>query len=190
MIEVIAALSTIGAAVALILYLRKFDTGKRLADKLATLLEADVDYPGHMAFANKGGEYFHGCRVARFRTISDLNHFFEPGSKGHLKLVGEIIAAPDGSFLCVYTAKLTNADLERVERWNREQHAAFAEERKAEEQEQREKEEARLRDEAETKRLAEVGRKYEARTAKLRVMAPGSDRKEAEKRLNAGELDE
>lgn len=186
---IVSAIGVVG--VVLTLWLRRFDTSKRLADNLVKLNEHDIDYPGHMAFANKGGEYFHGCRVARFRNVSELNHFFEPGAMGHLKLVGEILPMPDSSLLVVYTQKLSNKEIERTERWSRDRHEYFAEERRKEEAEELERAEEKAKEQAETLRLAEIGRKVEARKAKIRGLAPGSaERKDLEKKLAAGDVDE
>lgn len=189
------ALTILGAACIIFLvlrglYNRRYDTPKKLRGNLPTLKDGTIEYPGHMAFANKGGEYFHGCRVAHFKDIADLNAFFCPGNAGHLKLVAEIIPQNDGSVLCVYNNKLSAEDMEEVEEFNREMHAHFSkrkEEREAQKQEERE---AKYREEQETKRLAEVGRRYESRVKSIRLLPPGTERKEAEKRLNGGELDE
>lgn len=167
----------------------KYDTAHRLHHKLKPHVQADVKYPGHMAHANRGGDFFHGCRVGRFRTVEDINKFFEPGAEGHLMLVTDIIPQLDGSLLVVYTAALSQSDMENIEEFSRNQNAYFQERRQQREAERREAEEARLKEEAEQKRLAEVGRKYEERVGKIRGMPPGFERKQEEKRLNSGELE-
>lgn len=166
----------------------KYDTPDELNGEFEILKDGTIEYPGHMAFANKGGEYFHGCRVAQFANITDLNKFFLPGKKGHLKLVGELIPAHDGSIICVYTNKLSRDDLEDVEEFNREMHSFFEKKREDRNEQRRKEQEKELKAAEEQKRLAEVGRKYEARIAKIREMPPGKEQKEAMKELNSGVL--
>lgn len=168
---------------------QQFDTPKKLRGNLVKLTNAGVDYPGHMAFANKGGEYFHGCRVALFKNVRDMNKFFEPGNAGHLKLVGEIIPGPQG-IMVVFNAKLSSSDMEDIDEWNRAQHEYFSKKRAHREQEKLAAEESKLLAEAEDKKFARIGRRYSARVSKIKEMAPGADRNSAEKALNAGELPE
>ncbi len=152
---------------------------------------AVVNYPGHMAFANKGGEYFHGCRIGHFKDIAALNEFFAPGSVGHLKLVAEILPQNDGTVLCVYTNKLSHEDMEDVEEFNRNMHSYFEEKREKRKNERLAAEQKREDEAKEAKRLAEVGRKYEARTKHVKTLEPGSlERKRQERDINSGFLDE
>jgi hypothetical protein len=168
---------------------RGYDTPQQLLGSFPLLVDGAITYPGHMAFANKGGEYFHGCRVAKFRTVQDLNEFFLPGNAGHLKLVAEIIPAPDG-LIVVFNNKLSAEDMEDIEEFSRNQNQYFAEKREKRRLEKLVEEEDKLKAQAEEKSMAEIGRKYVARTKKIKDMAPGADRKAAEKKLNSGELDE
>lgn len=185
--KIIAAIITVVQSV--LERFRKYDTPKQLLGSFPLLVDGAITYPGHMAFANKGGEYFHGCRVAKFRNVQDLNEFFCPGNAGHLKLVAEIIPAPDG-LIVVFNNKLSAEDMEDIEEFSRNQNQYFSEKREKRRLSKLADEEEKLKAAGEEKRLAEVGRKYEARTKKIREMAPGADRKAAEKKLNSGELDE
>lgn len=185
-VQLLMIIAGVGVAVAVYKHLQ-FDTPKKLRGNLVKLTNAGVDYPGHMAFANKGGEYFHGSRVALFKNVRDLNKFFEPGNAGHLKLVGEIIPAPQG-IMVVFTAKLSSSDMEDIDEWNRNQHEYFAAKKAEREEEKRKAEEAKLLAETQERKYAAIGRRYSARVNKIKEMAPGKDRNAEMDRLNAGEL--
>lgn len=181
----------VGGIVFSVLYglaLLKYDKPDQIKGKKVPHGKAGVDYHGHMAFANKGGEYFHGCRVAHFRNVRDLNDFFLPGNEGHLKLVGELIPQHDGSILAVYTAALTNDDLEDLDEWNRAQHEHFAQKRAQRAAEKEAAQEKVLIEASEQKRLAEIGALYEKRVGEIRGLPPGLERKRQEKQLNSGDL--
>jgi hypothetical protein len=158
------------AAVAIVYLVRerlKFDTAKKLRGQDVALQDGTTRYPGQMAYANKGGEYFHGCRVAKFKDVNELNQFFLPGNPGHLMLVGELVPASDG-ILCVFTSALSEEEKEDVADFSREKHAFLAEKKRKRLEEKARAEEDKLRQEAEEKRLAEVGRKCEHNHKKSR----------------------
>ncbi len=165
-----------------------YDTPAKVRGRTVELKDAGIQYPGHMAFATKGGEYFHGCRIAHFKNTKALNEFFLPGNAGHLKLVGDIIPQTDGSLLCVYTNKLSMDDMEDVDEFNRTQHEFFQAKKTKRLQERQEKEEKKAKEVLEQIRLAEVGKKYEARVGKIRGLPPGPARKREEQALNSGYL--
>lgn len=167
------------------------DSSKRIAGKKATLHDAGVEYPGHMAFATKGGEYFHGCRVARFTNIQELNNFFLPNNAGHLGLVAELIPQANGDIVCVYTKKLSLEELEDIDEWNRNQHEYFQKKKTDREIAKQEEQRAKLQAEAEEKEFAAIGRKYMKRMAHIKKLDPSSiERKQLTEKTNKGELDE
>lgn len=179
-----------GVALAMYVYRRmQFDTHDKVRGNLVKLTNAGVDYPGHMAFANKGGEYFHGSRIALFKDVRELNKFFEPGNPGHLKLVGEIIPCPQG-IMIVYTAKLSNEDMEDIDEWNRNQHEYFTGKREERQAEKLKAQEQQLFNEAEDRKFAKIGRRYSKRVGIIKDMTPGPERNAAEQALNSGELPE
>lgn len=148
------------------LLLGKYDTADRLHGNIQTLKDGAMEYPGHMAFASKGGEYFHGCRASHFKTIDELNRFFLPGNPGHLKLVCELIPQKDGSVVAVYTNVVSEEDKEDIADFSRSQNE-FLRAKKEERRMARIAEiEAKENEIRENLRLAEVGRKHEANCKK------------------------
>lgn len=151
------------------LFGNKYDTGDKLQGNGLPLLKDGANvYPGHMAFASKGGEYFHGCRVAHFRTVNDLNAFFLPGKAGHLKLVAELIPQRDGSVVAVYTNVLSAEDQDDLRDFSMSQNEFLAEKKEARRQAKIKELEEKEAEERETKRLAEVGRIHEANCKKTK----------------------
>lgn len=167
-------------------------TKNKVLGRDTSLTDGDVKYPGHMAYANVAGEYFHGCKVKRFWTTRGLNEFFLPGNEGFLTLVGGIIpvAGGVGGFLVVYTKKLSARDQETVERFGREINAKITEENRKFAVEQLEQEERKAAAQIEEKRLANVGRAYEARVKKIKGESIGKERERQMKELDSGKLDE
>lgn len=157
--------------------------------KDTTLVDGTVKYPGHMNFANVAGEYFHGCKVKRFWTMRALNEFFLPGSEGFLALVADVIPAALGSQLVVYTRKLSDRDLETVERYGREINAKIAEENQRFEASQLEQREREAAAQLEEKEMAKIGRAYKKRVGEIKSSSIGKEREKLMKELESGTLD-
>lgn len=166
MSSIIAFVMRVYLKVSAFLSERKYDTPQRMAHKLVELPEAGITYHGHMAYTNKGGEYFHACKIAHFKSIKDANKAFEPGAILHLKLVSEIIPMLDGTLLLVYTNVLSQEDQEDNEEWHRERHEFFKAKKAERQAAKLVQEEERLKAEQEEKRYAQLGRKHEANCGK------------------------
>lgn len=183
------ALTVLAAVKRFVNSLRRYDNPKRLVGDYS-LVDGSVDYPGHLAFANKGGEYFHGCRVARFKNAQALNEFCLPGNAGHLSLVAEILPQDDGSLVVVFTKKLSREDMEDIEEFNRNMHHYFEQKKFERTAAKAQEEEAKQKQEEQDKADLELGRKYRARVAKIRSLPAGSaERKDIERELNSGGVD-
>ena len=152
-------------------------------------LNGDILFPGHVNFANKGGDLFHGSKVKRFFTLRGLNEWCMPGNGGEYALIAEVIPSLLG-YTIIYTRNLSRRDIDTMDRYGREINAKIEAENKVFVIEEQEKQEKKVAEERETKRLAEIGRKVEAQRAKIKELPPGPERKAAEKKLNKGELDE
>ena len=151
-------------------------------------MNGDIVLPGHINFANKGGEYFHGSKVKFFRTLRGLNEWALPGNEGASTLVSEITPC-NGGYMIVYTSKLSKRDEDTIERFGREINAKIKEENDKFAAEELVRQEEQRNKEAEEKRLANVGRAYERRVSHIRGLPAGSqERKEASKLLNSGVL--
>lgn len=152
-------------------------------------LNGDVLFPGHLNFANKGGEYFHGSKAKKFFTLRGLNEWCLPGNDGANALVAEVIPTLLG-YVVIYNRKLTKRDEDTVDRFGREINAKIAEENAKWEAEEQANRDAKMKEEIEEKRLAEIGRKYEARVSKIKSSSIGKERDRQMKELNSGKLDE
>ena len=152
-------------------------------------VNGDILYPGHVNFANKGGDMFHGAKVKYFFTLRGLNEWCLPGAEGANALIAEVLPTLFG-YTIIYTRNLSRKDIDTIDRYGREINAKIAAENQKFEMEEQELRDEEAKVEAEQKRLAAVGAKYEKRIAKIRDMAPGLERKRAEKELNAGEIND
>lgn len=150
---------------------------------------ADIIFPGHVNFANKGGEYFHGSKAKFFFTLRGLNEWCMPGNEGENALVAEIAPTLFG-YMLIYNRKLSRKDEDTVERFGREINAKIAQENQEHEAREAADREQRERDMLEEKRLAAIGKKYEERVGKIKGSAIGKERERLMDELNSGKLDE
>lgn len=168
--------------------IRGYDTPRKLQGEVHILKDGSVEYPGHMAFTTKGGEYFHGCRVARFATVRDLNDFFAPGNQGHLKIVGDFQVQPDGSLVVIYTNRLSSEDMEDIEEFNREMHQYFADKKAQREAAKASEREAKAEQEAQLQSDAKLGRAYRERIKHIKSNSIGKERTRLLKEVEGGSL--
>lgn len=154
-------------------------------------LKSNIGWIGSTSYAQPQGKgEYPGATCRKFRSIKAYNRFFE--NNPQLMVINETYIPYFFNLFTAVVVMMTNQlspeELEDMQETSRELEFAMADRRKkkaeAREQLQKNAEAAK----AELARLAEVGRRYEARVKHMRSLTPGSkERKDVEDKLNAGD---
>ena len=124
-----------------------------------------------------------GCELLIFDGPTSMNRYFKENPN---RVVFKYDVLPEGHIFAMVGAILSDDEKEEYDHVTRTVELQMREWRDKRAQSRWDAAEKERKDKEENKRLAEVGRKYEARVKKIREMAPGKERKEAEKALNSG----
>lgn len=157
-----------------------------------TNMKEQVGWIGNTSYAQPQGKgEYPGATCKKFWSIWSYNRYFKKNS--HLLVIDVhyvmflgIWAMP----VVMLTNQLNPTELAEMQEVSREIEFAMAERRAQRQKTEEENKRAEEAFKVEEKRLADVGRKYEARVKHMRSLPPGSkERKEVEAKLNAGDKD-
>lgn len=154
-------------------------------------VKKEAGWIGSTSYAAKEGRGDHpGCKCMTFWSVYSYNRYFEKNAS--LLVIEEhfipVLFGLITKVVVMITNQLTAEEMADYHEVGREVEFAMAERRKARAVERENQEAEGRRLVTENLRLAEVGRKCEARVKHMRSMDPSSpERKATEKLLNAGD---
>lgn len=181
-----AALLSLGYTMFALKKAFSYDKPKDKPPLADSIVDGPIKYPGYIPFRDT-----HGCYVAKFSNVDDLNSYFKPERAGWLKNCIELYFQPNGDIYAVISNSLNDEMKEEIAEWSYAQHQHFEQKREQKRQELLERTKAAAQKEAEAKEYETIGRRYVKDKNLVRLMPAGSkEREEAEKKLNKGELNE
>lgn len=157
-----------------------------------TNMKQQAGWIGSTSYAQPQGKgEYPGATCLKFWSIWSYNRYFKKNS--HLLVIDVhyvmflgIWAMP----VVMLTNQLNPQELAEMQEVSREIEFAMAERRQKRQAAEEENKRAEEAFKVEEKRLADVGRRYEARVKHMRALDPTSqERKNMEKKLNAGDKD-
>jgi len=155
------------------------------------MLTKSLTWIGDISYAQPQGKgEYPGSKCATFWSVYSYNRFFK---KNDSLLVIDSTYIPYffgllTRVVVMFTNQLNEDELNDMQEVAREVEFAMAERRKKRAIHKEEQEKTNVANIAEEKRLADVGRKYEARVKHMRLLpASSQERKDVEAKLNKGD---